>query len=241
VWQRTALVLGIASFLAADSLSLSVTAAQDSQLREQSRKNWMDAPHSGGPRWNRQKLLQDIMKDVKIYGLTRSDILKMLGAPGFASEDFPGNVRIDEWRLSAENTSVFRVDYDSDARVTDSVVDGESCACPACSVAASAISEIDLKRTGLLDLTKASEFNSLTVSELDRKLGKPGSVEISQSTAGGQVWQNYSDTWRLKDLANGFFIADGHQPFRDSLESGVGNRRIESWSLVTYAPDCLAQ
>ena len=95
------------------------------------RDQWLQAPQSrkapGVGNWNREKLLGQLLKPHDLVGMTRAQVIALLGQPGYSQLDYPGARRIDEYRLSLSNASDFRVEYDQDDKVTEDIIDSRAC------------------------------------------------------------------------------------------------------------------
>jgi hypothetical protein len=72
-------------------------------------------------------------------------------------------------------------------------------------------------------------------------LGRPGKVDLSRNSVGGQLWLNYSEVWRVYGAPNQFLLADGHVPARDAPNGEIRDKRVGSWALISFAPECLAK
>jgi hypothetical protein len=79
------------------------------------------------------------------------------------------------------------------------------------------------------------------MSALEKLLGRPGQLYLSHDRTGGQMWLNYSETWRVSGAAHQFLIATGHSPARDAPMDAIADKPAYSWALVSIAPDCLAK
>ena len=80
---------------------------------------------------------------------------------------------------------------------------------------------------------------ALTMAVLDKKLGHTGKIDSSRNVVGGQVWFNYSETWRVEGSPNQFLIADGHVTWRSAPTDEVADKPVGAWALITFAPECL--
>ena len=210
---------------------------------------WKIAPSMGGY-WNREQHLATIFAKRRLEGMSRRDVLKLLGQPGYSAIIYPGNTRIDEYRLSAKNDLSYRIDYEPDSKYIDDgkahgdYIESSACSCPACAADAPAVPLATLRKTGLLSLKNDATIPAdLRIATLEKQLGG-GKVESSRGIAGGMVWFNYSETWRVNHIdadgsTNQFFIADGHVPWRDAPNDEISGQPIGGWSVVTFAPECL--
>lgn len=193
-----------------------------------------------GSGWNREQFLAPILDGRHLEGTPRYKVLSLFGNPGYTAVNYPGTTRIDEYRLSAKNDRVFRIDYDHEGNVQYYSVEDGPCDCPICRTDAPAVSLETIQHAGLL---RQREFNdgSLTIKKLEKQLGKAGSLDSDQSTVGGMVWFTFSDTWRVADRQDHYFVADGHVPWSTLNIEKPKDSSVLSWSVVTYAPGCLAK
>ena len=236
--QFMALVVLLACILAA------CAACSTGDSRVSVRDAWLQAPKSRWPRWNREPQLDRLLAGVKVQGMTRTQVIGLLGKPGHAAADYPGPTRQDEYRLSAANFKAYRIDYDQDDKAVEGMIEDGACECPFCTANAPVVSGAVLEKSSLLKKTELStppQFQALTLTKLDKLLGSEGERHSSNHPAGGQVWFNYSEVWRVSGAANQFFFAEGHVPFRDVEMGQIGKLRVDSWTLISYAPDCLAE
>jgi hypothetical protein len=146
---------------------------------------------------------------------------------------------MEEYRLSSGNQTAFRVDYDRSGKVTEDSIDGSPCQCPACQADAPLLTETALDKSGLLQMEGGGP--GLTLEEAAKRLGLPGHRSSMQTTAGGQVWLRYSETWRMDGSSNSYFVVDGGVPYRNAHLNDLDKEPVESWAIVAFAPDCLAQ
>jgi hypothetical protein len=200
---------------------------------------WLGAPKIQGSHWNREPQLDRMVAGVELTGMPRAKVLDLFGQPGYSAENYPGPSRIDEYRLSARNDKTFRIDYNAEGHVTEDSVESSPCNCPLCTTKAPPLSVAVLRKKGLLRDEPPSE--NITVAAFEKKLGGQGQLDLSHNVVGGQVWLNYSETWRISDTPNQFLIADGHVPARTAPTDEISDKLIESWALVAFAPECLAQ
>lgn len=193
-----------------------------------------------GDGWNREQFIDPILNGSRIEGMPRNKVLNLFGNPGYSAVNYPGTTRIDQYRLSAKNDRVFRIEYDREGNVEYDSVEDRPCDCPICRADAPAASLETIQHAGLL---QQREFNdgSFTISKLEKQLGKAGSWNSDQSSVGGMVWFTFSDTWRIADRQDHYFIADGHVPWRSLNIEKAKDSRVGSWAVVTYAPGCLAK
>jgi hypothetical protein len=204
------------------------------------REAWLRAPNSHSWFWNREPQLDRIFADVKLEGMTRTQVLNLLGQPGYSQVTYPGVTRFDEYRLSAKNNQNFRIDYDYDGKVTENMIESSPCSCRLCTADVPAVPSAVLQKTGLLSGKRDDTVPpSLTMAVLDKKLGHTGKIDSSRNVVGGQVWFNYSETWRIDGSPNQFLIADGHVTWRDAPTDEVAGKPVGAWALITFAPECL--
>jgi hypothetical protein len=212
------------------------------------REAWLRAPLAQGQSWSREAPLKRLAAETKFAGMTRQRIIDLLGAPGFASEDYdtPGagrTGRIDVYRLSSKNDRSFRIDYDSRDRATGDFIEQEPCSCDACTVHAPAVPLRILTMT-ILKKDAAREGRTITIPQLETLLGRSGQRSFSQHVVGGRVWVDYTDVWSIAGSEHRFLIASGHQPAGrpsgDSPFGSLGGLPVDSWSLIYMAPGCLA-
>jgi hypothetical protein len=101
-----------------------------------------------------------------------------------------------------------------------------------------------LRGSGLLNKGDGFVPAGLTMGQIEKKLGGRGRVQTSRNVVGGQVWFGYSETWRISGQTGEWFEADGHASWRNAPDDSadtVSKQQVESWSVMTFAPDCLAQ
>lgn len=196
-----------------------------------------------GNNWNREQDIAPILNGRQIEGMSRAAVLNLFGDPGYSAVNYPGSSRIDEYRLSAKNNRVFRIDYGRDGVAESGWVEEGACNCPICEADSPAVSIETIRRAGLLK-DRGFIDGSLTVRKLEQQLGAPGSWDSGTHTAGGQVWLSYSDTWRITgqpSQSDQYLIADGHTPFRGFQPGKEKDLGVDSWAVVTFIPNCLPQ
>ena len=97
-----------------------------------------------------------------------------------------------------------------------------------------------IQQSGLLGQNSAGQgSNRLTEVQVEKLFGSHGAWVESRNTVGGQVWLDYSETWRIAGKPNEFFLADGHIPFRQIELDPDHDKPFLSWSVITFAQDCL--
>ena len=192
---------------------------------------WLQAPKSQGAHWDRLTLLHRMAAVVNLVGMPRAKVLDLFGPPGRADETYPWHTKMDFYRLSAANDQSFRIDYDAGDAVTADSVESAPCHCDFCTSAAplAKIGSIQNAPTGL------------TLSGFEALVGLPGKRDVSQNVAGGRVWLNYTETWRVDSLSHPFLIASGHTPLTDAPAFEVSDKLIDDWTLVSFSAACLVQ
>ncbi len=110
-----------------------------------------------------------------------------------------------------------------------------------CRADAPAATMAAVQESGLLAKGDGYVPAGLTMGGIEKKLGVSGKIHTSRPVMGGQVWFNYTETWRIGDQPGQWFLADGHVTWRNAPDDSVGNQPVQSWAIVTFAPDCLAQ
>lgn len=223
-------------------------------LGSQPRKNvppeilWKIAPGMGDY-WNREQHLPAIFAKRRLEDMSRRDVLRLLGQPGYSAVIYPGNTRIDIYRLSAKNDRSYRIDYEPDSKYVDdgkahgNVIESGPCSCPTCATDAPSVLMETVHKTGLLNLENdATVPPNLKMSTLETQLGS-GRIRSSRNMAGGMVWFNYSETWRIeKDGSpSQYFLADGHVPWRDAPNDDISGQHVGGWSVITFSPNCLTK
>ncbi len=216
-------------------LACGVARSDDASLRN----DWLQAPKTQGANWNRAPLMERLMKGLDMTGMPRAKVLALLGPAGYTAEDYPGPSRIEIYRLSAANDKSLRVDYDSADKVLGYFVESSACSCDACAAGAPVLPSAVLDKSGLTRTTAAQR--SLTMSAFEKLVGRPGQLNLSHNQVGGQMWLNYSETWRVGGAPHQFLIVDGHTPARDGPMDAIADKPAYSWALVSIAPDCIAK
>jgi hypothetical protein len=212
-----------------------------------SREDWLRAPQAQGQSWSREAALKRLATTTKFAGMTRPRIIDLLGAPGYASEDYyPGagrTGRIDVYRLSSKNNRSFRIDYNSSDRATGDFIEQEPCGCDSCNSHAPAV-PLRILTTTILKKDAAKQGQTITIPQLETLLGRSGQRSFLQQVVGGRVWVDYTDVWSIAGSEHRFLIASGHQPSGeptgDSPFGSLGGMPVDSWSLIYMAPGCLA-
>jgi hypothetical protein len=233
--------LGFASpFALVTALCLGVFASRGaSQDNLSPRDAWLQAPKLHGAHWDREAALKRLLSGAKLEGMSRTQALSLLGAPGYSAKIYPGGERTDEYRLSAANEKSFRIDYNAKGSLTGEFIEDSPCECPLCHADVPAISAAMVEKGGL----PRGEFltETITMATVEKKLGSKGEIHLVDSQAGGQMWLNYSETWRISDAPGRFLIVDGHVPLRSAPTRKIGDQPLGSWAMVSYTLECLAQ
>lgn len=203
------------------------------------RKAWLHAPDSQGAKWNRMALVKQMVASAGMVGTPRANVLEMFGPPGYTAEIYPGGRRMDFYRLSMANLESLRFDYESGNAVTRYWVQGSACNCDLCNAEAPPLTTAALSESGLI--RTAPQEKTLTMSEFEKLVGNAGEPSLSHQTAGGQVWLNYTETWRVGAAPYRFLLVDGHVPLSSAPTQEVGDKPVLSWALISFAPGCLAK
>lgn len=201
------------------------------------RNAWLQAPKSAGANWTRIELLKRLVAGLDMKGMARAKVLDLLGPPGYSAEMYPVNGKMDIYRLSSANDVSLRFDYQAQNTVTAYAIDSAPCSCASCTTGAPLLPAAVLAKSGLIrpELPSATP----TMSGIEKLLGRAGDLHVSHQTAGGQVWLDYAETWRVGGAPNRFLIVTGSVPLRDAPANVVSDKPAESWALVSMAPDCL--
>jgi hypothetical protein len=202
------------------------------------RAAWLQAPKTQAANWDREPLLDKLVAGIDLNGYSRARVLSIFGKPGYSSDLLPEHTKIEEYRLSAANNKAFRIDYDAGSKVTSYSVEASGCECPLCADDAPELPAAVLHNSRLMRASTSP--GSFTMAALEKMLGRPGKVDLAHNTVGGQVWLDYSETWRLEGQPHQFLIVDGHTPFRDAPTDEFRDKSALSWATVVYAPACLA-
>ena len=208
---------------------------EDASLRNE----WLQAPISQGAKWNRTALLERIVTGVDMVRTPARGVLEMFGPPGYSAAIYPGDSRMDFYRLSAANDESLRFDYESGNVVTRYSVEASGCSCQSCNARA-ALYRGSFERKRITSLTAPRE-KTLTMTEFEKLVGRAGDRTRFRQNAGGQVWLNYTETWRVSPPPFRFLVLDGHVPLRSAPTEDVGDKPVLSWALISFAPGCLAK
>jgi hypothetical protein len=202
---------------------------------------WRAAADPKSPDWSRKDLLQQLAANHPIIGMSRQQLIQLLGDPGMSQQNaFPGSMlpgsHMDFWRLSARNDESFRVDYGPDGKVATSTMEGDSCACQSCGDAGDKTPRIDSGR--LRDDLWGKTDTGLTFSDLEQMSGVPGQRETVPSTVLHQVWVKFSEQWHVGGELPRFFVASGELPQNQAVP--FEQVRVAQVALITLWPECLA-
>jgi hypothetical protein len=206
------------------------------------RESWLRAPYAQAKAWSREASLSRLASATKFIGMTRQQLIELLGEPGFADEEYELGAgrtgRIDSYRLSSKNDRSFRIDYDSGDRATGDMIEEGPCRCADCNSQAPSVPLKVLNMT-ILKKDTARVGQSLTIGRLESLLGQSGKISLSQQTAGGQVWMDYDDTWSIAGSEHRFLMVSGHRPARDWQIGDNAGLPVYSYSVISMAPGCL--
>jgi hypothetical protein len=203
---------------------------------------WQKAVDPQSGTWSREPLLRQFAGSNDIRAMSRVEIIRSLGEPGITRKIYgPGEgflQRIDFYRLSAKNDDAFRIDYDVKDQVTGDFIEASSCTCELCELAradANSVGMDALEDSILKDDPDGRQ--SVTMSELERRVGIRGKHHTAEARIGGQMWVTYSALWRVADKPRGFLIVSGAVPRREEKE--FDQVPVENFALVEAWPECL--
>ena len=205
---------------------------------------WQKAVDPRSDTWSREPLLRQFAGSNDISRMTRVEINRWLGEPGVTHQIYsPGEGfrhRIDFYRLSAKNEDSFRIDYDAKDKVTGNFIEASACTCELCELARADANSVamDVLETSILKEDPGGQ-QSITMSELERRVGIPGKHHTAEARIGGQMWVTYSALWRVADTPRGFLIVWGAVPLREQRE--FDQVRVEDFALIEAWPECLPQ
>lgn len=186
-------------------------------------------------------MLKPLATEHDLKGMTRREVIALLGEPGYADESyFDGHLdyRIDLYGLSAKNDKSLRVDYDRGDKVTAYDVEGPPCACPDCAdVGPDKIVPMETLSRAVLTKHRETSNEEITIAQLEARLGRPGQRSSMMNQVGGQVWVNYEDIWRIANSDHRFFLASGHAP-RTQWKS-FEDAGMLSYSVISLTLECL--
>jgi hypothetical protein len=220
------------------------TARADELSGEFSPEAWQKAVQASAGDWSREALARQFDRAYPLAGRERDQVVGLLGAPGYASETFGiGSglrYRFDVYRLSAKNDASYAIEYDAQGKGIRGLIDTVGCACPPCGDEAPA-APVDGLRSGLQTQGAAEAGTGIKIARLESLVGRPGKRSVNTNAAGGQAWVHYTEVWRLAGEAHGFLIAEGARVARDWSADAFAEAMVESYSIVTMMPDCLAR
>ncbi len=202
---------------------------------------WRAAADPKSPDWSRKDLLQQLAATHSIIGMSRQELIQLLGDPGMSQQTaFPGSMlpggRMDFWRLSARNDESFRVGYGPDGKVATSTMEADSCSCQSCGDAGEKTPTIDSGH--LRDDLWGKTDTGLTFADVEQIAGVPGQRETVPSTVAHQVWVRYIEQWRVGGELPRFFVASGQLPENQAVP--FEQVRVAEVALITSWPECLA-
>jgi hypothetical protein len=226
------LLISCAGGLAAETLSGFSTEA------------WQKAVDPRSDTWSREPLLRQFAGSHDIRRMSRAEIEHWLGEPGVTQHIYsPGEGfrhRIDFYRLSAKNEDSFRIEYDAKDNVSADFIEPRSCVCELCELVRAAAGSVQMEALENTILKEdPSGQQSITMSELERRLGIPGKHHTAEARIGGQMWAIYSALWRVAEQPRSFLIVSGTAPLREQRE--FDQVRVENFAFVEAWPGCLPQ
>lgn len=225
-------------------MSLCVAADNGAAPHRFSTEAWQRAATSGAQDWSREAMLKSLPADAIRPGMSRAQIVALLGPPGYANADYRLGVgvtsRIDVYRLSGRNDRSYRIDYDGQDRLIMHAIDESPCDCDLCTDRAPAVPFAAVDRA-VLNKTALREGTQLTIGQLESRIGRPGQRIVDRGVSGGQMWVNYVDIWRVTGGEPHYLFASGHRPARDWKFGALDNEPLDSYDLVTMFPQCLAR
>ena len=177
--------------------------------------------------------------------MSRAEIIRSLGEPGVTEQIYsPGegsHGRIDFYRLSAKNDDLFRVDYDGEGKVTGDLIEARSCACELCELARDDAGSVPMQALegSILQKDPDGPHSSITMSELEKRVGIPGKHHTAEARIGGRMWDIYSALWRVAGKPRGFLIVSGTIPRTEQKE--FDQVPVENFAVVEAWPECLPQ
>ena len=225
------------SFLAAFLICLLVGGAaisDDASLRTA----WLQAPKSQGANWDRTPQLHQLLAGMKLDGMARAKVHNLLGQPGYSQQEYPDGAEVDFYRLSAVNGQSLRIDYESPNQATGFATEYTPCECKLCAVDAPVLRAAVLARNRSR-LTSPAQ-NNVTMSALEKMMGLAGRSSHLVNMMGNQAWFHYDEVWRMDGPPHQFLIAHGEVPFLMARDSTIGGQKVESLTLISIWPECLA-
>ena len=206
------------------------------------RETWLAPVDPTLPTWSREALLHEVLGQTKLA--TRDQAIALLGPPDLTRAYYdPGSGltdRIDEYRLSAANTKVFRLDSRADGLLSDPTIDYQGCVCPSCREATQAAGPVltDTTVSRYLATLKDDPSQPMPLGAIEHAVGRPGFRIPMRVTVGGQDLASIEVAWRLAGDAHRFFIVWGHSPFRNHPKNE--DMPITYFTQVTISNLCLA-
>lgn len=206
---------------------------------------WQKAADPQSDTWSRETLLRQFAGSHDIRRMSRPEIEQWLGEPGVTQQIYSRGEgfqhRIDFYRLSAKNDDSFRVDYDGEDRVTEDSIEARGCACELCELARLDAGSVPMEALegSILKKDPDGPHSSITMSELERRVGIPGKHHTAEARIGGRMWDIYSALWRIADKPRGFLIVSGTIPRTEPKE--FDQVPVENFALVEAWPECLPQ
>jgi hypothetical protein len=198
------------------------------------RQDWLVAPRRPG-HWNRRPQFDALQSSGALKGKSRSEILVLLGQPGYSVVTYPYPYFRDKYLLSDEGDSL-EIIYDENDSVSG-YDPSTQCVCPDCLNTAPPITQEAIDRSGFLRKVWGAKF--VTIGEAGQALGQPGDLNIVRTR---MVWRwgwFYRSTWQIDGEPNHYLAADGIMP-----ESATEGKKIDDFELhyfrtITYYPNCL--
>ena len=206
---------------------------------------WRKAADPQSADWSREQLLRQFAGSNNIRAMSRAEIIRSLGEPGVTEQIYsPGegsHGRIDFYRLSAKNDDLFRVDYDGEGKVTGDLIEARSCACELCELARDDAGSVPMQALegSILQKDPDGPHSSITMSELEKRVGIPGKHHTAEARIGGRMWDIYSALWRVAGKPRGFLIVSGTIPRTEQKE--FDQVPVENFAVVEAWPECLPQ
>jgi hypothetical protein len=180
------------------------------------RTAWFQTPHSGD-NWSREAVVREMAKAIKFEGMTRQQVIQLLGMPGYTDEDYALGEglrgRTDLYRVSSEGKA-YHLWYDSRDDKASSI-DFEDCHADQWQKYSHAPA-VSLKVLNATILKKdAARVDSIiSIADLAKTLGRAGQSSVSEGRAGGREWIYYQEVWRIEGTAHRFLVVNDHYPGR---------------------------
>jgi len=206
---------------------------------------WQKAVDPQSNNWSREPLLRQFAGSTDVGAMSRAEVIRWLGEPGVTQQIYsPGEglrSRFDFYRLSAKNDDSFRIEYDATGKVTGNLIDARSCACELCALAradAGAV-RMEMLEGSILKKDPDGLPRSVTISEVESRLGLPGQHHTEEARIGGRMWVIYTALWRVADKPHGFLIISGTVPLTEQKE--FDQVPVENFAFIEVWPECLPQ